>query len=220
MKSSFFLSVIALCFSPLAQAAVTIVTLELRDPTGVAGVAGENFEAGISYVENDVTFVAGASSTLGNGTAVYNATTARAGVNSGGISGTGGDDASQIEAGETLFIGISLGSTVTQVRLLEVDFAGVTDADDSAFVTYVDGSGGAISVTLDDTLDSVNGNGVWTPVGGILIQDGDSISFGNTSVGNYRLQTLTLEITTIPEPSIAMLGCGFGVLVLLRRRRV
>lgn len=206
-------------FLPISlSAAVTVITLDMTTQT--AGGAGEAFDTGANFESNDVTFSVSATSNFGDMTAVFNATASNGGVNTDGASASGGDTASEIDAGETLTLLMELGVSVTEVRITEVNFAGITGATDSFQVQYPDGLGGSTTEVLDDASATVSaGDDVWTPTAPIVFADGDSITFSNVSAGAYRLQDISLEIVTIPEPASVALLAGAWVSVICLRRR-
>lgn len=197
--------------------AAELITYDLRDPNGngndTANTAGEQFENGATSISaSGVTLTLSATTTLGDGTAVYNADGTQGGLDSNGAnSGNGGDVATAIDLGETFMLTWTF-SAGTSLVLRSIDFAGVgnnTTEMDSALVAI----GPAAPVRLGTGAADFNGTtDVWSP--DLTINSGETFTF--TAEESFSLQQIIVEsfsTTPVPEPStFAAIGIGLALL--------
>ncbi len=198
-----------------ARLSAGVITLDLLDPTGDAGTAGEAFEAGNSFTVAGVTFSVAASTSLGSMTGPYSANSSTAGLNSDDV----GDEASELDLGESLTFTLTFDDAALMVELENIDFSGVgATAADSAFVTTTAGS-----FTLFTGQADFNGTtDVWSP-GGITFSTGDMLAIQASGVANViALQAMSFDVSTIavPEPAVLpALLCLSACVVGFRRCR-
>jgi hypothetical protein len=134
--------------------------------------------------------------------------------------------------------GTSLGTGIT-LRLSQLDATktyiftlfGSRDATGSRTTNFSITGGSTVTGTLQTSGTDLGGSGVnhnnstTLVLGGLggISPDGSNqidVTFFATSTDTNKFAYLNaLEITVIPEPSSAMLLCGIGTLLLLRRRR-
>lgn len=201
MKLSVISLGVWLALAPLNwTASAATVVLNLRD---LAGTAGESFEAGNSFTESGVTFTATATGGTGN----YEADNEGAGV-SGGL-------ADRLDSGEQLTFTLTFSPvSVASVSLVSVDLrlVGSAGGGDAALVTTPDGS-----VTLETGSPNFNGTSdLWT-TGGIDFLSTESIVVG--AQDSIAVQEMTFDVTTVPEPSVLLLGFAGGFMLIFRRSR-
>ena len=109
-----------------------VISLDLLDPAGVGGTAGEAFEARNPFTISDVTFSAAAVTSLGSMTGAYSANASTAGLNSVGVL----DSPSEMDVGEVLTFTLTFDDAALAVKLLSIDFSGIgSTSDDSALAT-------------------------------------------------------------------------------------
>ena len=160
-----------------------------------------------------------------NATATVGAVNVTAGAlswtnSSVGTQGTGlisitGDTATVSGASLTLGSGGGLGFTLNETGISQISLTGLfsINAASTLAVDLLAYTGGSATFTLVDTNTTLTGN----------------FASGNISLstpGGYTANILQdtanglvqLEVTAVPEPRIALLLGGFGLLALLRRR--
>ena len=192
-----------------------VISLDLLDPAGVGGTAGEAFEARNPFTISDVTFSAAAVTSLGSMTGAYSANASTAGLNSVGVL----DSPSEMDVGEVLTFTLTFDDAALAVKLLSIDFSGIgSTSDDSALATTSAGM-----FTLFTGQPDFNGStDVWSP-DGITYLTGDTISVQASGVANeVALQAMSFNVTTISVPEatifpalVFLTVCGAG----LQRRR-
>lgn len=199
-----------------ARLSAGVITLDLLDPAGVTGTAGDAFEAGDSFTTAGVTFSAAASTSLGAMTGSYSANATTAGINSDGIL----DAPSELDVGERLAFTLTFDDAAFSVELQTVDFSGIGGTtDDSARVTTTAGT-----FTLFTGQPNFNGStDVWSPIG-LVFATGDTIEVHASGLANnVALQAMSFDITTIsvPEPTAfpALLCLSASVVAVAGLRR-
>ena len=192
MARAFYFNTLLLTL--MASPATAELVLDLRDPNPDEGTAGESFEATGTFADSGITFDVTAATTLGDMTGFFSANTTSAGINSDGVTGAGGDGASELDFGETLSISLTFPESIS-VLLSAIDFSGVCDATDKAIVTTPAGT-----VDLFSGVTDFSGADDWTPSGGIEFNSGDAIQIQASD--RVSLRTVTFNTTTsVPEPS-------------------
>ncbi len=180
-----------------ARLSAGVITVDLLDPTGDVGTAGEAFETGNSFTVSGVTFSLAAATSLGSMTGSYSANSSTAGINSDGV----GDAPSELDLGESLTFTLTFDDAALMVELESIDFSGVgSTADDAALVTATAGA-----FTLFTGQADFNGStDVWSPAG-ISFSTGETMAVQASGVANVvALQAMSFDVSTIavPEPAV------------------
>lgn len=167
---------------------------------------------------NGITFVATATTSFGDGTAVYNSAGSGSGVNTGGGGGAIGDDASAIDVGEVLTFTLTFDESLLEVALEEIDFGGANEPDEISGLTdsaiFSISGGPATEFTGDADFTSAP----------ISLSSGDTLVFSNASTeeaASFDINDISLHIkplSSVPEPSSISLF-GLGSLALLGHRK-
>ena len=212
MKSTVSIFCLVLCASPLKG---ELLTFNMLDPNGngndSANTAGEQFENGNSSVTiSGITLNLSAATTLGDGTASYNANSTSGGLDSDGAnSGNGGDVASGLDFGETLTLTWTFEQDTT-LFLRSLDLTGVGNNDSETDSALVSIGGGSVTRLGTGAADFNGQTDVWAP--DLQITSGETFVF--TAEESFGLQQIIVESfssTAIPEPStFAFLGLGFA----------
>ncbi|MGJ8657753.1 MAG: PEP-CTERM sorting domain-containing protein [Akkermansiaceae bacterium] len=223
------LAVGILAFSTSAHAAVIRYNLQNDVRAGEESLGleldslddpGDDNSASTATLAN-VTFVASATTSFGDNTAVVNAGGGGMGINTGGGGSAIGDSAAAIDEGEVLTLSISFGLGYT-VSLTEIDFGGISDNTDTGTVSIAGGP----SLTVFDGMDTTGLTYTFTGFDimefntPISLSSGDTLVFSNVSAGeSFEIDSLDLDIVAVPEPSsTALLGLG-GLALMMRRRK-
>ena len=212
MLSKFYLALAFGLFCNVAHC--ELVTLDLTD---AASTAGDSFENTGTFSTNGVTFSVSAATTLGDGTGSFSANGSNAGVDSDGVTGAGGDSASEIDNGETLTFSLTFAATTT-VSLNNIDFQGVGgSASDQASVSI---NGGAATNLFTGQADFNGSSDVWTPSGGISLSSTNTIAITTSDQISLQAISFDINLAPVPEPASAITFAGIcSTLALWRRRR-
>ena len=218
-----------LAFSTSAHAATVRYNLQNNEITGEQSLGFEldsldtpdDANSASTATLAGVTFIATATTILGDSTAVFNATGGGSGVNSGGGGASIGDTAGQIDSGEVLTFTLNFAPDVT-VSLVEIDFGGIGNNTDTGTVSIAGGS----SINFYDGVDTTGqpytftGFDILAFTTPISLSSGDTLVFTNVSVDeSFEIDSLDLDVVVVPEPSsTALLGLG-GLALLMRRRK-
>ncbi|MEM7454490.1 MAG: PEP-CTERM sorting domain-containing protein [Planctomycetota bacterium] len=193
---------------PITAANASIVVFDFS--TGGAAGAALDGTNGASFTDvgSGVTIQVDTTTSFATGTgSVFNAIGSGAGVDTTGVTSGGGDEASQIDVEETLKFTLTFTGVAT---LQEIDFSSFGSAGEEL---TADVAGTLFTLGTAD----VDGDQDWNANGGLSISSGDMITL-SANVGEYRLGSLTLDVTAIPEPASLMMF-GSAMLLGIRRRR-
>jgi len=181
------------------------------DVTDIGGGAGEALEAGMTFTDSGLTIAVAIATTLGNGTGMFNAAGGQSGIDSDGVTGGGGDAASELDEGETLTFSFTYAPSLL-VTLDSINLQGVggDDNSDSAFVSI---NGGA-PITLHTNIPGFAGGSDIFTTGGISFPSGGIVVLTT----NNRVGIQRFTFTVVPEPGSAALAC-LGVVGWVARRR-
>ncbi|TWU42224.1 hypothetical protein [Novipirellula artificiosorum] len=191
-----------------------VVPFLLLDDADVLNEPADDLEASGSTTLSGLTLSVATSSTItGASGSSFNANKTTAGVDSAGVTAGDGDEASELDAGETLTFTVSFSDLV--VALNDVNFIGAGGASDSALVTI----GGSSFVLVDGLADFNGGTDTWTPSGRIDLASGSTLVF--TAEDSYGFQSISFDVTAVPEPSsITVLMAGsVGIMEIGRKRK-
>lgn len=221
MKFFATFAVLSIAFQISANA--SLITFDLRDPSGTGGTAGEALEANGFVTIDGVTLTVAVTPGFGESSASFNALSSQAGVDTDGVS-SATDDSDGIDGddGEELSFTVTFnGAQISSVSLAEVDLAGVGSASggDAGLITQ----NSTLIATLETGVSGFNGStDVWTPPSTISVSSGDVFIFG--AEANIGIQTITFDVTAVPEPSPLLFSliaiCGAGIFYRLKRKRV
>jgi len=206
---------------------ITLSDLTTDPPTEVTNPASPtNWDTGslqqsgtLSLVSGSASFVFtvngyNTSSLSGNDLALSGlADFTKNGADGWGVSGGSGND---ISADDVLTFTFDLNSLGTNLALqvIDVQLSDTGGSFSGGADMIVDG----ISTT---SLSSLSNDLTGSPV---TVSNGDLLGFrlsDTSSSADFRLDSITLQVVAVPEPSsFALLGLGVGALALLRRRRI
>lgn len=195
-----FLVGMAICLGLAQPAAADLVLFDVR---GTNGDFDFNTQTGTFTDSGTGLMITFSAQVDGIDAGVVNATGDSLGINAPGT-----DDTDQIDgdAGvEELIISFSGPSTITNVLLTELDIIGHGPTE-SATLT-IGGSSAPIS------------NGTGTAIPGHTNLLGSSFSLAFVSGNGFGLETFSLHITAVPEPSSLMFAGLFSILGCGCRRR-
>lgn len=177
-----------------------------------------------------VTITATATSTIGDQTAVFNAGSNVAGVNTDGA-GNSVESSTAIDSGEVLTITLTYGPDISEVILIGIGFDRLDSGTGAeAAVRYPSETGGTgttgtslsqgeFNFIADTTYQGISGDW-WYANPDPVFENGDFITFANSGSSNYNIKAFYLDIVPapVPEPSVSLL-MGFASFALLLRKR-
>lgn len=187
MATSRFQSFALFLVCVLPTSAVAGLVVDFTDPTGDNGFAGEAFESTGVYTVGDLSITVTTTGPMGSD--FYSAVTDNAGV---------GDD-ERLDVGESL----TLTFTGSDVRILEVNWNLQSGGDSDAANLTVGGT--LYQLFTGTTVDGYDaGSDIWTPAFALEVGDGESIVF--TAADEVGLQSMTIALAAIPEPTAFLFG--------------
>ena len=191
---------------------ITIGAGEFNHNSATALSQGVSFSGTGGKLSGNGTIIPNVSVTTGNTLAIGNSVGQ---MNFGGNLTVGGTYLYELTGGgATADLGDVTG-TLTLGGILDlVQIGTYTNGDKFTLFAY----DGALTGTFTDTFSSVlSDGGTFTDAGGIWMIDYNDATAGAN--GGVSASNTYVTITAIPEPNVAALLSGLGVLALLRRRR-